>query len=1334
MSTTIDSLQIEIQSNSSGAAAGIDSLATALGKLKANGAIGVAVRNLGKLSDALKQCSAVAGSVGTLNSLADAVNKLSGAGSFSKVITSLNKLPDALSGLQEVDIDKFASQVAKLDSALTPLARKMSAVSIGLKTVNSNAKSVGSTLGGVNSKINTTNLNFSNLVVSLQGIISTIRPIVGLLSSVIGQAIEWDGIAARFGRGFGAQADEVYNWILRLNKEMGINVQQFMQYSSTYATMLSGFGVASKDASKMALGYMELTYDIWAGYNDIYKSMDEAATAIRSAIAGEVEPVRKAGFTIIESTLEQTAANHGLSISLENATEAQKSYLRYLTLVDQAHAQGLVGAYARELNTAEGLMRTFSQQLKSLAQTFGSLFLPILVKVMPWLQAFVGLLTDAVRAVASFFGITIQEVDWGGSGGLGGLGDAADSATGSLDDTAGAVDDVTDALKDLKKATIGIDELNVISPPKENANAGGSGAGEDGLGGLGSGGLDIDSLWDESIFDSIQDQVDAIKEKFKEWLPVLGTIGGALAGLGIATLLKNLGDALSMMNTLQKVFASIAILTIEAAIVFTLADNYLETGNLLYILGEALVTAAAGYLMFRAWGAGGATLALAVSIIAQLVAIEMNLADGTISLSSPELWIQALSTAVMGALGGAIISKYTGFTTTEGFVIGLAASISLTLSAIRMGAIESGEIDSGSFESWIMEAISVASAGLTGYTIGKAVFGVSGAKAGLLIGTTAGLVINLVEVIGVKGEDFGNNFSDWLNVAITGAMGVVTAKQLWTWISASLIPALKSLVTTYIVPAITTALGGIATALGVSVGWAAAIVAAVIAAIVGALYAATHWEEVKQFFTETVPDWFSGAWDWIKGFFGTTIPQFFTETIPEWVNQIGYGLGYAIGSATRSIVDWWNESVVPFFTETIPDAMVTAGEAVKTFFSTTLPTFFTETLPTFFEELPGKMYEIGENIVTGIWDGITSAWDWLIETITGFCDSFVQGFKDAFGIHSPSTVFAEIGGFLIEGLWSGIDGLWDSIVEKITGWANGIVDAVKGAFDPNTIKDKLSEMWSTATDWWGNKPSLKEYVPSIGSIKDKVASAWDKAKGWWDKSKAKLSQYTPSIGSIKDKVSSAWSTAKTWWNKSKGTLSTYTPSIGSIKTKLSSAWSTAKTWWSRSKGSLSYTPSVGSIKDKLSSAWSSAKKWWNSHVKLSIPSLSFKVTYTTSGLGSVSKAIVKALGLKGWPKLSFAANGGIFDAGSLIWAGEAGAEIVANAGGGKTGVMNVDQMQDAVYEGVYSAVIAAMRASGGNNGEQAVNVYLDGKQITSVVERRQSERGASIMGKQVYGY
>jgi hypothetical protein len=280
------------------------------------------------------------------------------------------------------------------------------------------------------------------------------------------------------------------------------------------ASMLIGFGVDKEDAREMGVGYTQLAYDIWAAYNNVYKSLsgaDGAMAAIRSAIAGEVEPIRRAGFTIIESQLEQTAANHGLAISLETATEAQKSYLRYLTLVDQAHSQGLVGTYAKEMNTAEGLVRTLTQQLKSLAQAFGSLFIPLLVKALPWVQAFVELLTEGVYWLANLLGVEIQKVDFSGyDAGASAIENVANSAGTATD----ALDSATKAAKELKNATLGIDELNVISPPTASSGAGG-GSGSGGTGSDGFAGLDVDSLWDETIFDTIQSDVDAIKEAAK---------------------------------------------------------------------------------------------------------------------------------------------------------------------------------------------------------------------------------------------------------------------------------------------------------------------------------------------------------------------------------------------------------------------------------------------------------------------------------------------------------------------------------------------------------------------------------------------------------------------------------------------------------------------------------------------------------------------------------------------------------------------------------------------------------------------------------------------------
>ena len=594
MSTVIDSLQIDIQSNSTTAASGIDALANSLGKLKNNGAFKTVVNNLNGLSDSLKKLPNVHSASNALRTLANSIEKLKGVGTVSGLTNSLAKLPTALKSLENINIDRVAPQIQRVADAfvplssvkagglgtavnalsklqkvtdsldddaieafakkieilvekITPLSQKMTTIQAGFKGMNSAIKQTNVTIDQANAKVNVGIFNFANLATSISAVHSALQTIIQGFSAVIAASIEWDGIAARFGRGFGSSANETYAWIQRLNEEMGINIQQFMQYSSVYATMLTGFGVESEDAGKMALGYMELTYDIWAGYNDIYGSLADTAEAVRSAIAGEVEPIRRAGFTIIESTLEQTAKNHGLAISLETATEAQKSYLRYLTLVDQAHSQSLVGTYAKEMNTAEGMLRTLSQQFKSLTQALGSLFLPILVKVLPYVQAFVELLTEGVHWLGSLLGIEIQDISntWGD------FNTGAGDANQNIQDIENGLNGATKAAKELKNATLGIDELNVISPPTASSSSGGSG----GVGGAGAGfeGLDIDSLWDETIFDTIQSDVDAIKEKMRGWLPVIGAVATALAGLSIAKLIKET----KIIGTLVTVFTSI---------------------------------------------------------------------------------------------------------------------------------------------------------------------------------------------------------------------------------------------------------------------------------------------------------------------------------------------------------------------------------------------------------------------------------------------------------------------------------------------------------------------------------------------------------------------------------------------------------------------------------------------------------------------------------------------------------------------------------------------------------------------------------------------------------
>lgn len=1186
MSTTIDSLQIEVQSNSNNAAGDIDALAKALKKLNKNGDVSDAVRNLNDLRKSLHAFVNMPSSASKIESLANSLKSLKKVGTidlgpsldsvrksmeslrnidvddvapqiqrvaealtplnnvkgsgFNAMMNGLKKLDDVADSLDSGVIDRFVDRIKELDEKLGPVSEKLVAIGNAFKGVNSKALTASGGFSVFDGSVNTTTLNLQSMISVAKDVWSALQPVVNLLKHTIKEAIQWEGIAQRFGRGFGNQAEEVYSWVQRLNKEMGINVQDFMQYSSVYATMLTGFGVASKDASKMALGYMELTYDIWAGYNDIYKNLSDAAEAVRSAIAGEVEPVRKAGFTIVEATLEQTAANHGLKISLEKATEAQKSYLRYLTLVDQAKAQNLVGTYASEMDTAEGAVRTFTQQLKSLAQTFGSIFLPILVKVMPWLQAFVDLVGDAIMAVAAFFKIDIQKIDPDSWSALGGVGDSADSATSAVKDT-------TKAMKDLKNATTGIDELNIISPNTGNSGSGGGAGGSNGFDGL-----DIGSLWDESIFDSIQFEVDAIKEQLKEALSgITAVISGFM--LAIGTILVVSGANIPLGLGLMAVGA--------VGLVATIAENWNAMSDELAKTLTTVTSILGGFLL-----AIGALLAFSGVKVGLGIAL---MAAGAVSLATA-------ATINWKFLEGDLkntLSILTGIV--SGGLLAMGALFAFTGVDIKLG-------------------IALMAAGAVGLATSVGLNWDSMSEPlRKTIGTLEAIVGGALLTFGAILALTGVNVPLGIGMIAAGAVSLASAVVLnWDSLTSDLKNSLATIGT--IVGGALLGIGAILALTGVATGLGIAMIAAGAVSVIAA--APINW-----------------------------------SSLVEKIKNVTKEIGIAVGAAFLAL------------------------GAVLAFTGVALPVGI-------------AMMAVGAASLIG---GVALNWDSVVNSI--------------------KNVLKKIG------IAAGAAMLALGLILVCTGVGIPLGIALMGVGAASLVS-------GVALNWDSIVNNVKKTVGKIGD-------AWNEMKG---------------------KISAAGTAVKDWWNKNMS-LKAISAKVEDIKAKVSSAWSTAKTWWTKNV-SLKVAPTVNSIKDKLSSAWNTAKTWWNKNVKLSIPSLSFKVTYTTKGLNTVQKAIVNALGMSGWPKLSFAESGGIFDTGSLVWAGESGPEVLANAGGGKTGVMNVQQMSDAVYEGVYSAVVAAMRASGGNGGSQAVKVYLDGKEITSSVERRQHERGASLMGSQVYSY
>lgn len=91
-----------------------------------------------------------------------------------------------------------------------------------------------------------------------------------------------------------------------------------------------------------------------------------------------------------------------------------------------------------------------------------------------------------------------------------------------------------------------------------------------------------------------------------------------------------------------------------------------------------------------------------------------------------------------------------------------------------------------------------------------------------------------------------------------------------------------------------------------------------------------------------------------------------------------------------------------------------------------------------FGSLVGEMVKAGANLLHGLWEGISSAAGWLWEKVSGWASSIVDGIKNFFGIHSPSTVFAEIGTNMGEGVGVGFG-------ESMNGVSSDMTAAMGGA-------------------------------------------------------------------------------------------------------------------------------------------------------------------------------------------------------------------------------------------------------------------------------------------------
>lgn len=318
-------------------------------------------------------------------------------------------------------------------------------------------------------------------------------------------------------------------------------------------------------------------------------------------------------------------------------------------------------------------------------------------------------------------------------------------------------------------------------------------------------------------------------------------------------------------------------------------------------------------------------------------------------------------------------------------------------------------------------------------------------------------------------------------------------------------------------------------------------------------------------------------------------------------------------------------------------------------------------------KLIDQLEEAGANLVAGfykgIFDAIKDVGDWIYNNIF---KPFIDGFKSAFGIHSPATTMEEPGKMIIAGLLNGITtgfknvtAFFASLPDKIrttigdaakwlVGKGSNIIDGLKTGID--NVKDaKLFKFFSGLGD------TLKNKIGGIGnSIKSKGSEIVNGLSSGID------------ISVVTDKIDRV---------------------VRGIKNGLSGLWSIG------SDAMSSLASGFGSIDIKLPHFRADFDNYEIFGHSVSLPHFS----------------------------VDWYANGGFPQTGQLFAARESGPELVGQIGN-RTAVANNDQIVDAVSEGVFKAVVSAMdgKQQQGNGGD--VVLMIDGEKIGRIIGEINAER------------
>lgn len=379
--------------------------------------------------------------------------------------------------------DGAVQSVKLLNSSLTKTKSTVDNVSKSISSMGK-AFSMGGLYLGVK-KLSTTFLKWMDLAVDRTEQLN--------LFNVVFKNMEKNGVKT-FST-LGKQATQFQN---KMNEAFGTNLTETTKYQGLFQSMGENVGIPDTYSALMSTTMTKLTYDLASLYN---KQESTVAEALRAGVyAGQTKPLRSYGIDVTQTSMQPILDSLGITDrSVKQMSQAEKEILRYLATLRQAKTA--MGDFANTIESPANQLKIFKQQLTEAKVALSSLFIGTFSKILPYANALLMVIKEVAKAIGTMFGIELSDYNTG-------IADSSDAFV----DLGDSIDDATDSVKELKRQTLGFDQINNINENKDSGSGGGSV----------SGGIDqrlLDAIYGyDNGMDKVRMKATEIRDRIMEWL------------------------------------------------------------------------------------------------------------------------------------------------------------------------------------------------------------------------------------------------------------------------------------------------------------------------------------------------------------------------------------------------------------------------------------------------------------------------------------------------------------------------------------------------------------------------------------------------------------------------------------------------------------------------------------------------------------------------------------------------------------------------------------------------------------------------------------------------